>query len=1435
MGASSMNQKKYSLTFPQKSIWDIENFRQGTAYSNLAATFYFEKSLDPELLEQSINLVIEQNDALRIKLIRTRNEVQQYISGYKPIKLQRFSFSFNDLSAWEEEQTRSPFMLYDSELVYFAYIRLNEDKDAFFLKIHHLIADTWSITLLLRNILHCYEKFEKGESISVEEKPSYVDFILDDIAYCDSDRFRERQQFWKGKFSSVPQCTSIRPGKLTNNMKADRSTFKLDYDLTQEMKRFCKEHKVSEFIVLFTVLTLYISRITSTSDIVIGAPVLNRSNAKRKNTLGMFISYVPFRITLKEDWDFKTYLTIATKEWRQILKNQRFPYSLILKDFREKHQTTQNLIDISMSFQNATFGIEHHEFSSKWHFNGNEINSLTIHINDRETTGSLILDYAYLLDVFTYEDILQMHNGLTNVLRNSIRNPSERIPKIQLPSDEEFTQLLDFNSTQLAIPEQVTIHQLFEAQVKINPNGIALSCKQESLTFETLNRRSNQLARILRARGVHQDDIVGVMVNRSFEMLVSILAVLKAGGAYLPIDPSYPLERIQYILTDSQCQMMLGKPELVSTLCLDLECIDVKNPSTYTGDDTNLTNETGSSNLAYVIYTSGSTGKPKGVMIEHRSIVNFIYAITDQIDFSREKTVASLTTISFDIFVLETLLPLTKGLRVVISTEEEQITPSLISRLIVEHRIDILQLTPSRLQLLLRDKDSSKCLRNLSEILIGGEPLSETLLYNLKQLSNAKIYNMYGPTETTVWSTIQELTDRPHVDIGKPIGNTQIYILDQNMELVAPGVNGEIFIGGYGLARGYFNRPNLTDERFVSNPFVDGEMLYRSGDCARWKPDGSIEYIGRNDYQVKIRGYRIELGEIENCLLGHEKVLEAVVVCHVDKNEKMYLYAFFTGRKECSELELANFLSTHLPSYMIPARFVWLNTMPMTPNGKVNRGVLLELEAPLEQLETNVQPTNSIEMELVRIWTEVLDKENIGIDNNFFKLGGDSLSIVEILTVLLPHNYRLSAQDFYDYPTVRLLAVKIMGNCVIRPMEIDERNYSEVKQFNSHPYITSRNATTIKNVLLTGATGFLGMHVIWELLQIPNLFVYCLIRGDESKFLNLFEFYFSAKIKNMINRVKILKGDICNHSLGLSEVDYKSLGLTIDTVIHTAGLVKHYGEYKEFENVNVKGTQNVVDFCLEFNKSLNHVSTVSVSGNRLIVANGKTSFTEDDLYIGQNFNENVYVRSKFEAENHVIGAMSRGLQATILRVGVLTGRVSDGVFQKNIKDNAFYNKLKSMLALNAIPSYQEDEQFEFTPVDSCAKALVKIVTTGGRGIFHLFNEKKVLMVDLVAMLSIIGWKVTVLSSMNFEEHVKDMADNIPNREWLNGLILDLNVQVDSVLKINVDSQRTIAYLSKNGFEWPKIDVAYLDKNIHYMQAVGFLNINGNTKRSTEFG
>ena len=833
--------------------------------------------------------------------------------------------------------------------------------------------------------------------------------------------------------------------------------------------------------------------------------------------------------------------------------------------------------------------------------------------------------------------------------------------------------------------------------------------------------------------------------------------------------------------------------------------------------------------MAYVIYTSGSTGKPKGVMIEHRSVVNFIYAITDKIDFSSEKTIASLTTISFDIFVMETILPLTKGLRVVISTEEEQITPSLISRLIIEHRIDMLQLTPSRLQLFLKDKDSLNCLRDLSEIFVGGEPLSETLFHNLKQLSKAKMYNMYGPTETTVWSTFQELTEKLHVDIGKPIGNTQIYILDQNMELIIPGVSGEIFIGGYGLARGYLNRPDLTDQKFVSNPFVQGEILYRSGDCARWKPDGNIEYIGRNDYQVKIKGHRIELGEIENCLLSHEKVSESAVVCCIDKNGKTYLSAFFTGQKECTGIELANFLSTHLPSHMIPARFEWLSAMPMTPNGKVNRSLLTEPEAPLEHKETIVQSTNSIEMELVRVWTEVLKKENISIDDDFFKLGGDSLSIVEILTTLLPNNYRLSAQDFYDYPTVQRLADKIMGNCVVQPMEIDKRNYFEVKQFNALPYIASDKATSIKNVLLTGATGFLGMHVLWELLQTPNLNVYCLVRGDKSKFYSLFEFYFPSKTITIWDRIKTLNGDICYPSFGLSEVEFKSLGLTVDTVIHTASLVKHYGEYKEFENVNVKGTQNVVNFCMEFNKLLNHVSTISVAGNRLIIANGKTTFTENDLYIGQNYKENMYVRSKFEAESRVIDAMSHGLQATILRVGVLTGRDSDGVFQKNIQDNAFYNKLKSILALKAIPSNQAmEDHLEFTPVDRCAKALVKIVTTGGRGIFHLFNENKVLIADLIAMLSTIGWKVKVLSAVNFEEQVKHIADNISCREWLSGLIHDLNVQVETMLRINVDSRRTIAYLSKNGFEWTKIDAEYLDKIIKYMQVVGFLKINENT-------
>ena len=509
-------------------------------------------------------------------------------------------------------------------------------------------------------------------------------------------------------------------------------------------------------------------------------------------------------------------------------------------------------------------------------------------------------------------------------------------------------------------------------------------------------------------------------------MAVCILGILKAGAAYLPLDPKYPLKRINLILQDSKAELLLTQVHLSNdSFCCRVLNIDELDDHL---DGSNLINNNIPSDLAYIIYTSGSTGKPKGVMIEHKSVCSFFTAMTQQLDLTG-KTMLSVTTISFDIFVFEMLLPLVNGLTVVIANEEQQLVPMALNSLIIEQGIDIIQTTPSRMNLMLMDESSKKALKNVTDIILGGEAFPETLLNNLKSLTTARIFNGYGPTEATIYATFKELTNSNHVTIGRPVANTKAYILDKNLLPLQLNVPGELFIGGEVLARGYLYRNDLTKERFLACPFDSETLIYRTGDLAKWTSDGEIEFLGRIDFQVKLRGYRIELGEIENALCEHDQILDAVVIAQKTVNGDEFLCAFIVAKNSVPISELRVFLSQTLPDYMIPASFVFLEEMPLNPNGKVCRATLEKLSyAPdVERGIPYVGARNEVDLTLVKSWTDTLNIEKIGIDENFFDLGGDSLKIVKLLVSLLPFNWELTARDFYRYQTIRLLSDKIRG------------------------------------------------------------------------------------------------------------------------------------------------------------------------------------------------------------------------------------------------------------------------------------------------------------------------------------------------------------------------------------------------------------------------
>ncbi|MGM0508286.1 MAG: SDR family oxidoreductase [Fusobacteriota bacterium] len=784
---------------------------------------------------------------------------------------------------------------------------------------------------------------------------------------------------------------------------------------------------------------------------------------------------------------------------------------------------------------------------------------------------------------------------------------------------------------------------------------------------------------------------------------------------------------------------------------------------------------------------------------------------------------------SFDIFVLESLLPLSKGLKIVLADEEEQMNPKKLKKLILKERINMMQTTPSRFQMLVQEDDINRYFESLSEIMVGGEAFPKSLLKRLQNVSNAKIYNMYGPTETTVWSTISDLTNSDRIDIGNPIANTKILILDENKKLQPIGIPGEIFISGECLSQGYLGKKAMTDERFLGNPFIEGTKMYRTGDIGQWHSDGKLTCLGRIDNQIKIRGFRIELEEIENDILNYEKVNKTAVVAREDKKGNKYLVAYFNSDKILSTSKIREFLNQKLPDYMIPSYFIQLDDLPMTPNGKIDRKALPEVDEFEISVGIYEEPDNQIEEDIINVWESILEVKNIGRTTNFFDIGGDSLKAIRV-AVELQKNYEMKIADLFDYPTPKELAnnISIRKNNLQEKIEwmkkgilklerdaksrLEKNNiqkalkrYEErVAKYENLDYTLKKN---IKNIMITGATGFLGAHIVNEFLENNECNIYSIVRGKNSEHAKMrlskkLDYYFGeGYYEKYSNRIIIFVGDLSEEKLGLDDKKYSRLSEEVEMIINSAANVRHFGPYEKFYKANVESVKNIVTLSkIGLEKDIYHISTTSVLMGETKVKEDML-FTEFDMDIGQK-SDNVYVKSKFEAEKYLEKEMTDENNINILRVGNIIFNTHTNKFQENSEENAFYNFLKSLKNFGMVPNINF-ETVELSYVDYMAKAIRKISMSRPleNEIHHIYNKNSL-------SLKEIGNWTDILEVKNIEKFFQHIIKNIntENQKDINNIIIHSNLA--DYIKENkiLLNKKTDTILSELGFKWKKPEI-----------------------------
>jgi amino acid adenylation domain-containing protein len=1024
----------YPLSSPQISIWNTEMAYPGTSISNIAATLRIEENIDFEVLEKAINLFIKANDGIRIKLKLNENgNPVQYVSEYEPRKIELKNFSaFDDpkrkLYQWDSMMTSRSMELIESDLYRVFMVKVSDSDAGLYMNVHHIITDAWSISLIGSEIMRHYYALLNGEN-SESEMPSYIDYIKKEEEYLNSPRFQKDALYWNSLFDEKPELTILKSNK--NNAfstVSKRKTFILPKKFARKLEDYCANSKVSKYQVFIAGLSAYIFRVTSQKNIIIGTPILNRTTAQEKKTVGMFISTVPLKISISNDTSFDSFVKNVSDEVLMILRHQRYPYDKLLRETRQRHDLKDNLFDIVFSYQNSKLSIEgEKEFASRWHFNGHQSNSLTIHISDRDDGGDLIMDYDYHEHLFFDKEIEFIHNHFLSLLWHALDDPSKKITGMEMISEREKKKILfDFNNTEADYDRTLTVHRIFERQAEKTPDKAALQFGNMEISYQELNSKANRLAWELVNYGVKADMPVGIIAYRSFEMVIGILAILKAGGAYVPIDPKAPADRIDYIVNNSGVKIILTSCKMELQIA-NVNIFNINDIPLDRESDRNLPDTSGPHNLIYIIYTSGSTGQPKGVMIEHFSIVNRINWMQKEFPLDKSDCILQKTPYTFDVSVWELFWWFFAGARLALLTPDGEKNPETILSAISQYRITTMHFVPSMFKSFigfLTAKSRWPELNQVRRIFSSGEalPINSVNEFMNCRTGSTELVNLYGPTEAAVDVTCYRcISDGAlkTIPIGRPIDNIQLYILDSNLNIQPIGTVGELYISGDGLARGYINHPDLTEKSFIANPFLPGKRMYKTGDLARWYPEGDIEYIGRADHQIKIRGHRVELNEIKLQIMKNSSVKDALVTCRERESAKhIYAYIIFDGTGDVDLLK--NELRKVFPAYMIPSFFIELDTFPLSGNGKVDLKMLPE---PQTETQKIVAPRNDFEKELVMIWEEILKVRIHSVQSNFFDLGGDSLTAIQLITRL----NNISVEDVYQNPTIEQLANKITG------------------------------------------------------------------------------------------------------------------------------------------------------------------------------------------------------------------------------------------------------------------------------------------------------------------------------------------------------------------------------------------------------------------------
>ena len=1307
-------------------------------------------------------------------------------------------------------------------------IRIIRSKNSVYLSMvfHHILMDGTSVAVLMEDI----EKAYQGGTL---EKESYssLQLCLDEKKRRSSDELPAAKAVYEGIFSGVSLDSLPAPEKSSGKKGTGKAAAVLCplTDLSAEdVTAFCSANQMTENALFTSAFAVLLARMGGCEEALFTSIYNGRTRMETLRIMGMLVKTYPIYVTCEKDKRAADFVRSVQKQIRELTANDLYSFEEAVHDFGVN-------ADILFAYQGDTL--------SEFTLAGQTAEKIDRPLEDAmeplsvdvwKKDGAYSVSFEYREDMYTESQIRWMADIYGMLVRGLMER--ETLGQISLVSAKADSFLRGINETGVSVPFR-PVQRLIEEEAAEHPERLAVITPTARVTYRTLNESANRIAHALTDLGA-SGRIVALILPRNEQVYMVRQGILKAGAAFLSVVPDYPDERIRAMVEDSDAAAVIVKEDLLEergSFLKSLACPVVTVEKLLQDERTdNPDLPVKKDDLAYCIFTSGSTGRPKGVMLTQGNLLNFLDANQKNPEIlgytERGHVSLALSAITFDVSIMEEFIPLSHGLTVCMATEEEIHNPAALAKLMADAGVDVMTCTPSFLSNCISLSVMKEALDRIVTYDMGAEAFPAPLFDKIRSASpNALIMNGYGPTEATISCTMDSVTDADMITIGRPSSNVKAYILDEEGSILPPLLPGELVIAGEGVGRGYVGMSELTAEKFIT---LDGSRAYRTGDLAAWTSDGRLRFHGRADNQVKLRGLRIELGEVENAINAVPGVLTSIVIM-TGKENNQFLAGYYTASRDISPQELREEIGKTLTPYMIPGVLTRLEKMPLTVNGKIDKKKLPKVEAAPEHKEYEV-PQNETEEFFCRLFQEVLEVDGIGATDDFFACGGTSLSATSIMIRASEENYPLSYGDVFKYKTPRALAALFSktqdeakqpssGTSSI----FDDYDYTAINELLSRNTIDSFNASKsrpIGNILLTGATGYMGIHVLEEYLKNESGKVWCLVR--KGKYKSALErlrysmfYYFQDPLAGMEERIEVIDGDVTDY-----ETFRKLEQLPIDTVFNCAANVKHFSSGTDIEDINVGGVENALRFCLATGARLIHFSTISVGGF-LKVSNPSEmrQLDEQSLYFGQ-ITDNQYLSSKLLSERIVLEAVAqKGADAKVIRVGSLSARESDGEFQINFLTNSAMGQLRSYAILKAFPYSSMNLDMRFGPIDASARSFMYLARTPKECcLFHAENNHSTPAIDVIRVMQDCGIRIDLVEDDAFLQRLQE-ADQDPEKAAVLSSILAYKDVVKGAVLVEEKCEYTNQVLARSGFFWNTPDETYIRKFIEDLAGLAFFD------------